>query len=161
MGMLAIAGCGSSVDQQSAVKVMSTALTGTGQAQAKLMPASGSSTASYNGTVTNPAGSGSATVSGTATQNGSAWSFVFDITYNHWTDAASNVTIDGALHETANFSSLNPLLGSFSLTGMLTASGAVQAHVDFNLSAVYSTTSIKITGNVGGNSVDETVATGG
>src|SRR5207245_9440807 len=83
--MLAAAGCNNSLDQQSATKVMSSALSGTATAQGKLKPVAGASNASFDGDIQNPAGSGSAHVSGAATQTSGGWSVTFDITFNHWT----------------------------------------------------------------------------
>jgi hypothetical protein len=149
-----VGGCSGGLDQQSAVKVMGAALTGTGAAQQKLMPASMTSAgATFDGQVQNTAGTGSAQVTGSTTQSGSGWSLTFDIVYNHWTDVGSNVTLDGSLHESASFSTLSPLVGSVKISGALTASGAVQGAVDFDLSANYTATSFQISGNVGGSSV--------
>lgn len=131
---------------------MSAALTGTSQAQSKFMTSSMSS-GQFSGDVTNPTGSGSATVSGAATVDSSGWNSTFDITYDHWTDARSKITIDGALHESASFQSLSPLVGTARLSGMLHATGAVTADVDFDLTLTYTKTSYDITGSVGGNSV--------
>src|SRR5437773_1934904 len=128
---LAAAGCNNSLDQQSATKVMGSALTGTVAAQGKLKPVAGATNASFNGDILNPAGSGSAHVSGSATQTSNGWNVNFDITFNHWTDLASNVTLDGSLHEAASFSTMAPLVGSVKITGNVASTGSVQAAVDF------------------------------
>jgi hypothetical protein len=138
-------------------QVMSSALTGTGAAQMQLVPKNGATNASFDGDIQNPAGSGSAHVTGTATSTGSGWNVSFDITFDHWTDLASNVTLDGALHETASFTTMSPFVGNVSVTGNVAASGAVQASVDFDVAVSYSPTQYQVAGHVGGTSVDATV----
>ncbi|HEX9103789.1 MAG TPA: hypothetical protein VF997_16375 [Polyangia bacterium] len=150
-------GCNSGLDQQSATKVMSSALVGTGVAQMQLTPTNGASSASFDGVIQNPAGSGSAHVSGTATSTANGWNVAFDITFNHWTDLASNVTLDGALHESAAFTTMSPFVGSVKITGAVTASGAVQSAVDFDVGVDYSPTQYQVAGHVGGASVSATV----
>lgn len=152
-----VAGCNNGLDQQSATKVMSSALTGTGRAQTMLEPKSGQTNATFNGAIQNPSGSGSATVSGTTTQQGSAWQMAFDIAFAQWHDLGTNVTLDGALHESASWTTMSPLVGSVTITGHLQATGAVQGAVDFNLSVSYSATQYVVTGNVGGSTVNVTV----
>lgn len=154
---LVAAGCSSGLDQQSATKVMSSALGGTGAAQAMLKPQSGAANATFDGTIQNPSGSGSAHVSGSTTSSNAGWNMTFDITFAHWNDLASNVTLDGALHETASFSTMSPLVGSVKIAGHLTASGAVQGAVDFDLDVSYTSTKYQVTGNVGGSSLNVTV----
>ncbi len=150
-----VGGCSGGLDQQSAVKVMGAALVGTGAAQSKLMPASMTGTGTtFNGQVENSGGTGSAQVNGSTTQSGNGWSVTFDILFSKWTDAGSSVTLDGSLHEAATFTSLNPLTGSVKISGALTAAGAVQGTVDFDLSVDYSPSSYKVSGNVGGSSVN-------
>src|SRR3954470_1385292 len=83
--MFAIAGCNNGMDQQSATKVMSSALIGTGTAQAQFKPTNGQTNASFDGTIQNPAGSGSAHVTGSAVDNNGTWTVTFDITYAQWT----------------------------------------------------------------------------
>ena len=64
---LPLAGCtGPSADQQRSVKVLNAALTGSTQAQTKLMSmhAQGGSGVTFEGQVANPTGAGSAQVSG-------------------------------------------------------------------------------------------------
>jgi hypothetical protein len=155
--MLAAAGCNNSLDQQSATKVMTSALSGTATAQGKLKPVAGSSNASFDGDITNPAGSGSAHVTGSATQTSGGWTVTFDIKFTQWHDLASNVTIDGELHETASFSTMSPLVGSVKITGNVAATGAVQAAVDFGLDVNYSPTHYQVSGHVGGASMDATI----
>jgi hypothetical protein len=150
-------GCNSGLDQQSATKVMSSALGGTGAAQTMLKPTSGSANATFNGTIQNPSGSGSAQVSGSTTSSSGGWDMSFDITFAHWADLASNVTIDGALHETASFTTMSPLVGSVKISGHLTATGSVQGAVDFNLDVSYTSTKYQVTGNVGGATLNVTV----
>lgn len=155
--MVALAGCNSGMDQQSATKVMSSALTGTGAAQMQLTPKNGATNATVDADIQNPAGSGSAHVTGTATQTGSGWNVVFDITFSHWTDLATNVTLDGALHESASFTTMSPFVGQVTLTGNVAASGAVQGSVDFDMNVSYSPTQYQVAGHVGGASVNATV----
>jgi hypothetical protein len=152
--LLGLVGCSPSVDQQSSVKVMGAALVGTGQAQSQIMSSATASGSQFDAQVTNPAGSGSAHVSGSATSSAGSWTSAFDITYAHWLDAASNITLDGSLHESASFTSLDPIVGTAHLTGMLQASGAVQAEVDFDLSVTYTATGYSVTGSIGGNSIN-------
>jgi hypothetical protein len=151
---LSLAGCGPSVDQQSAVKVMGAALNGTNQAQTQLQQSMSGSSATFNGEITNPAGTGSAQVNGSITSSANAFAETFDIAYAHWNDVASGVILDGTLHEDASFSSLNPPIGSAHLNGALIASGTVEATVDFDVTSSYQTGSVQITGNVGGNSIN-------
>jgi len=87
-----------------------------------------------------------------STSNG--WSVVIDITFDHWTDLASNVTLTGALHESASFSTMSPLVGSVKITGNLAATGSVQSSVDFDLAVDYSPTKYQVVGNVGGASLN-------
>ena len=150
---LLLVGCNSGLDQQSATKVMTSALTGTASAQAQFKPTNNNSNASFDGTITNPAGSGSAHVTGTATQATNGWNVTFDITFTGWTDPAQNVTLDGALHETASFTTMSPFVGDVKITGNVQASGSVQGSVDFNVDASYSPTSVHVDGDVGGASL--------
>jgi hypothetical protein len=151
--LLGITGCSPSVDQKSSVQVMGAALQGTSQAQAKLMGSVTGNSAQFDGDVTNPAGTGSAHVSGSAQSGASGWNSTFDISYTHWVDAASNITLDGSLHESASFTTLDPLVGSAHLSGTLHATGAVQAEVDFDLTVTYSTTGVDMSGSIGGNAI--------
>jgi hypothetical protein len=155
--MLALAGCNSGLDQQSAAKVMTSALTGTGAAQMQLTPQNGQTNASFDGDIQNPAGTGSAHVTGNATQTASGWNVTFDITFNHWADAATGVTLDGALHEAASFTTMSPYVGQVTVTGTVNATGAVQASVDFDMNVSYSPTQYQVAGHVGGASVNATV----
>jgi hypothetical protein len=154
---LVAAGCNSGLDQQSATTVMASALTGTGAAQMQLKPLSPATNASFDGTIQNPAGTGSAHVSGSATQSASGWTVLFDITFTKWTDLASNVTLDGALHESATFTTMSPFVGSVKITGNVTASGAVQSSVDFDLAVDYSPTKYQVVGDVGGASLNASI----
>src|SRR4051794_16474285 len=99
LGLFALVavGCNNSLDQQSATKVMTSALGGTGAAPAQLKPLNGATNASFDGTIQNPAGSGSADATGSATQTSTGWDVKFDITFTQWTDLATNVTLNGAL----------------------------------------------------------------
>ena len=151
--LLGITGCAPSVDQKSSVQVMGAALNGTSQAQAKLMASITGNSAQYDGDVANPAGTGSAHVSGSAQSGAGGWSSTFDISYTHWVDAASNITLDGSLHESASFTTLDPLVGTAHLSGTLHATGAVQADVDFDLTVTYSTTGVDLSGSIGGNAI--------
>ncbi|HWE30071.1 MAG TPA: hypothetical protein VHB97_18805 [Polyangia bacterium] len=152
-----LAGCNSGLDQQSAAKVMSSALTGTASAQTQLKPMNGATNASFDGDIQNPAGSGSAHVTGSTTSTSNGWNVTFDITFSHWTDLATNVTLDGALHETASFTTMSPFVGSVAITGSVTASGAVQSSVDFDVDVSYSPTQYQVAGHVGGASVNASV----
>jgi hypothetical protein len=146
-------GCGPSVDQQSAAKVMTATFSGVGQAQTKFMPQAGQTSASFNGTVTNPNGTGSATVSGSATQNGSAWSLTFDETFSNWSDPALGVTVNGALHESASFTTMNPLTGTANVSGDVHSTGSVNADVGIDITATYNAGAFTLDGNVGGNTL--------
>ncbi len=146
-------GCGPSVDQQSAAKVMTATFSGVGQAQGKIMPAAGQTSASFNGSVTNPSGTGSATVNGSATQNGTSWAETVDITFVNWSDPATGVTVNGALHESATFSSMNPLSGTASVSGDVKSSGSVNADVGIDIKATYNAGAFTLDGDVGGNTI--------
>jgi hypothetical protein len=157
LAVIAIAGCNNGMDQQSATKVMSSALIGTGQAQAQFKPTNGQTNASFDGTITNPAGSGSAHVTGSAVDNNGTWTVNFDITYTNWTDLAANVTLNGSLHESASFTTMSPLVGSVKITGDVAATGSVQGTADFDLAVDYSPTKYQVSGHVGGASLDASV----
>lgn len=151
---LLLVGCNSGLDQQSAAKVMASALTGTASAQAQFKPTANNTNANVDVTLTNPAGSGSAHVTGAATQTSNGWNVTFDITFAGWTDLATNVTLDGALHEAASFTTMSPFVGDVKLTGNVKASGAVQGSVDFDVDASYSPTMVHVDGDVGGASLE-------
>ncbi|MDB4969958.1 MAG: hypothetical protein JWN44_5647 [Myxococcales bacterium] len=155
--MLLVGGCSNNLDQQSATKVMTSALNGTAAAQVKLKPVAGAGSASFDGDIQNPAGSGSAHVTGSAASTAAGFSVNFDIAFAHWTDLASNVTLDGSLHEAAAFSTMSPFVGSVKITGDLAATGAVQAAVAFDLALDYSPTKLQVVGNVGGASLNATL----
>jgi hypothetical protein len=157
LGMLLAGGCSNSLDQQSATKVMSSALNGTAAAQVKLKPVAGASSASFDGDVQNPAGSGSAHVSGSASSTAAGWTVGFDIVFQQWTDLASNVTLNGSLHEAASLTTMSPFVGSVKITGDLAATGSVQAGVDFDLAVDYTATKYQIKGNIGGATLDATI----
>jgi hypothetical protein len=154
---LVAAGCNNGMDQQSATKVMSSALTGTAAAQAQFKPVTGQSNASVDATIQNPAGTGSAHVTGTAVDNNGTWTVNFDITYTNWSDLAQNVTLNGSLHETATFTTMVPLVGSVKITGDVAATGSVQGSADFDLGVSYSPTQYQVSGHVGGASLDVNV----
>ena len=155
--MVAVGGCNSGLDQQQATSVMSSALTGTAAAQAQLKPVNGQTNASFDGDIQNPAGTGSAHVSGSATQTANGWDVKFDITFTKWTDLATNVTLDGGLHETASFTTMSPFVGNVAITGSVVASGAVQSSVDFDVKVDYSPTKYDVSGHVGGASINASV----
>lgn len=158
LAVIAIAGCNNGMDQQSATKVMTSALGGTAAAQMHFnKPTNGGTTASFDGTITNPAGTGSAHVVGNASDNNGTWTVSFDITFSQWTDLASNVTIDGSLHETASFTAMSPLVGSVKISGDVAATGSVQGTADFDLAVDYSPTKYQVSGHVGGASLDASV----
>jgi hypothetical protein len=153
--ILAIAsGCNNGLDHDSAVKVMGSALKGTAAAEAHVM------TSNANGqidiTLTNTQGSGSAHLVGTTTKTGNMVSTTFDLTFNHWTDDESKITLDGALHEAATFETPLPLSGSVQLTGTLSASGAVTGAADFDLKGSYSSAGLSVTGQVAGQTINIT-----
>jgi hypothetical protein len=154
VSMLAAAGCNNGMDQQSATKVMSSALLGTGVAQQQLTPQPGQNSATVDATIQNPAGTGSAHVTGSATQTNGSWSVTFDITYTNWSDLAQNVTLNGSLHEAATFTTMAPLVGSVKITGNVAATGSVQGSADFDLAVDYSPTHYQASGHVGGASLN-------
>jgi hypothetical protein len=156
--MMLLGGCSSSMDQQSATKVMTSALNGTGAAQNHLKPVAGANSANFDGTIQNPAGTGSAHATGSANQTATGWNVNFDITFAQWSDAGSNVTLDGSLHETATFSTMLPLVGSVKITGDVKASGSVQGDADFDLAVDYSPTKLQVVGDVGGSSLNVNLA---
>jgi hypothetical protein len=157
LALLAIAaGCGNSeLDHDSAVKVMSSALTATAAADAHVM--NGTAAGDLDVTLTNTAGSGSIHVVGSASDEAGTVATSLDITFDHWTDLATNVTLDGALHERGTFTTQAPLTGDVKLSGMLTASGAVSGNVDFDVEGSYGPTGFSVTGDVGGQSLHTVV----
>jgi len=150
-------GCNNSLDHDSAVKVMSSALTGTAAAETHVTANSSPSGGQLDVTLTNPLGIGSAHVAGTITKSVSSVSTTLDITFDHWTDSSTNITLDGSLHEVGTFSSPLPLSGNVQLTGALTASGAVNGAVDFDLTGSYSSSGFSVTGQVGGQAINTTL----
>jgi hypothetical protein len=154
VSMLVAAGCNNGMDQQSATKVMSSALVGTGVAQQQLTPQPGQSNATLDATIQNPAGTGSAHVTGSAVNNNGTWTVNFDITYTNWSDLAQNVTLNGSLHESATFTTMSPLVGSVKITGNVAATGSVSGTADFDLSVDYSPTHYQASGHVGGASLN-------
>jgi hypothetical protein len=149
------AGCGNSVDHASAVKVMNSALTGTVTADGQLVKLDWTPSGGHlDVAVTNPVGTGSAEVVGTVTRNGNVTNETVDITFKQWNDPVHHVTLDGVLHETGAFSSPLPLSGDVQLSGALAVSGDVNATVDFDLAGNYSPSGFKISGDVGGNTID-------
>lgn len=156
LALLAIAGCGNSeLDHDSAVKVMSAALTGTAAADAHVM--NGNAAGDLDVTITNTAGSGTLHLVGSATSANGTVTTSLDLTFDHWTDLATNVTLDGALHERGTFTTQAPLTGDVKLSGMLAASGAVTGNVDFDLAGSYGPTGVSVTGHVGGQSIHAVV----
>ena len=156
LSLLAMAsGCSNGVDHASAVKVMSSALTGTVAADGQTVSADWTASGGQvHATLTNPVGSGTADVSGTVTKNGSTTSETIDVTFHAWNDPVNHVTLDGSLHEAGTFSSPLPLSGDVSLTGALAVSGDVDATVDFDLHGSYSPSGFSVTGDVGGQSMN-------
>ena len=156
---LAAAGCGNSVDHDSAVKVMSSALTGTVAADGQMVSVDWTKSAGkVDITLTNHAGSGTAQLSGTAVRNGNVTTTNVDIAFQNWTDPVANVTLNGSLHESGTFSAPLPLTGDVTVTGALASTGSVNATVDFDLHGTYSPTGFAVKGDVGGNSIDVELA---
>jgi hypothetical protein len=155
--LLVVGGCSNNLDQQSATKVMTSALGGTAAAQVKLKPVAGATSASFDGDIQNPAGSGSAHATGSASSTANGLVVNFDIKLNQWHDLASDVTLDGSLHEAASFSTVSPFVGSVKITGNLASTGSVQAAVDFDVAVDYTATKLQVVGNVGGASLDATI----
>ena len=148
-------GCSNGVDHASAVKVMSSALTGTVAADGQTVSADWTASGGQvHATLTNPAGSGTADVAGTVTKSGNTTSETIDVTFHAWSDPVNHVTLDGALHEAGTFSSPLPLTGDVTLSGALSASGDVNATVDFDLHGSYSPSGFSVTGDVGGQSMN-------
>ena len=149
------AGCSNHVDHDSAVTVMSSALTGTVAADGQVVHVDWTSAGGHvDVALTNTAGSGSAQVVGTVTKNASTTSESIDVTFNQWHDAIHNVTLDGTLHEAGTFSAPLPLSGDVTLTGAVAASGSVNATVDFDLKGSYSPSGFAVNGDVGGNVIN-------
>jgi hypothetical protein len=157
--VLALAsGCNNGLDHASAVKVMNSALTGTHAAEAHVITWNSSPSAGQiDVTLTNPVG-GSAHLVGNAAKTASDLTTTFDLTLTQWVDLENNITLDGALHEAADFSQPLPVNGSVQLTGDLTASGAIKGAVDFDLKGSYSPTGFNVSGQVGGQSISATVS---
>jgi hypothetical protein len=146
------AGCGSSVDHDSAVKVMNSALTGTIAADGQVVHVDWTgSNGNVDVTLTNTLGTGTAHVVGTVTRNGNTTTESIDVTFTQWHDNIHNVTLDGTLHEAGTFSAPLPLSGDVTVTGAVAASGSVNATVDFDLHGSYSPTGFAVKGDVGGN----------
>jgi hypothetical protein len=151
--ILALApGCNNSLDHNQAVQVMGSALTATGTADAHVM--SSGADAQLDLTITNTHGTGTAHAVGTTTKSGDTVTTTFDVTFSHWTDAESHITLDGSLHESAVFSSPVPLTGTVEVSGALAASGAVNGSVDFDVKGSYSSTGFSVSGQVGGQAID-------
>ncbi|HEX4460600.1 MAG TPA: hypothetical protein VIA18_21625 [Polyangia bacterium] len=151
---LAAAGCGNSVDHDSAVKVMNLALTGTVAADGQvvsvnLQPNGGTVTAS----LTNLLGKGTANIDGSLLVANNVTSTKLDVALDDWQDPLQNLTLQGSLHEVGDFTSPLPLIGDVKLTGALAASGSINATVDFDLHGTYSLTGLHVTGDVGGQSM--------
>jgi hypothetical protein len=149
------AGCGSSVDHASAVKVMNSALGGTIAADGQIVKADWTPTGgAVDVTLTNPVGSGSAHVLGTLQHGNGAVSTTLDVTFTKWNDPIAGITLDGALHEAGTFSTVAPLTGDVKLDGALATTGSVAATVDFDLHGSYAPTGFSVSGDVGGNSMN-------
>ena len=158
--LLAIAaGCGSSVDHDQAVTVMSSALTGTVAADGQVVNVDWTKAGGQvDVALTNHAGSGTAQITGTVVRNGSVTTTTVDVAFQNWNDPIHNVTLDGTLHEAGTFSAPLPLMGDVTVTGALASTGGVVATVDFDLHGTYSPTGFAVKGDVGGNTVDVAVA---
>ena len=158
--LLALAGCGNSVDHDSAVKVASSALTVTGNANGQVVQID---TTKNGGQVdimlTNHAGTGTAHVTGTIARNGNVTTTTVDVTLQNWHDPVENVTLDGTLHEAGTFSALSPIAGDVTVNGALSSTGAVHATVDFDVHGSYSATGFAVNGDVGGNTINIQVGT--
>ena len=151
---LAAAGCGNSVDHDSAVKVMNLALSGTIAADGQVVsvnvqPNGGTVTAA----LTNPLGKGTATIDGSLLVANNVTTTKLDVALDDWEAPLQNLTLHGSLHEAGDFSSPLPLIGDVTLKGALEASGDINATVDFDLHGTYSLTGFKVTGDVGGQSM--------
>jgi len=147
-------GCSNGVDHASAVKVMSSALTGTVAADGQVVSVDWTPSGGHvDAALTNLAGRGSAQVTGTVVRHGAVTSTTVDVTFEDWTDPLNHVTLNGSLHEAGTFSSPLPLVGDVRLGGALAASGDVVATIDFDLHGSYSPTGLSVTGDVGGQSM--------
>jgi hypothetical protein len=156
--MLAVmSGCGggTTLDHDSAVKVMSSALSATASADAKVTASSGNGAIDI--TVTNPKGTGSVHVVGTAAKANGALSTTLDITFDKWADAETGITLDGALHEDGSLAVPLPVSGNVNLVGNLAASGTVSGSVDFDVKGSYSPSGLNVDGHVGGQSIQITI----
>jgi hypothetical protein len=155
--LVVAAGCNNStLDHDSAVKVSNSALTATTAANANVM--TNSTGGGHIDVTLTSVGGGTAHVVGTVSKSGDVLSTVLDITFDHWTDVANNVTLDGTLHEDGTFSSPLPLAGTVHLDGDLAASGSVSGTADFDIDGSYSTSGFSVTGHVGGQSIDVTLS---
>jgi hypothetical protein len=151
----AAAGCGSTVDRPSAVKVMNAALGGTIAADGQVVSADWTPTGgAVDVTLTNKVGSGSAHIVGAVQHANGVVDTKLDVTFSNWNDPIAGITLDGALHEAGTFSTVLPLAGKVSLDGALVSSGAVAATVDFDLQGSYSPSGFSIKGDVGGQSMN-------
>jgi hypothetical protein len=158
--LLALAGCGNSVDHDSAVKVASSALSVTGNADGQVVNID---TTKNGGTVdillTNHAGTGTAHITGTVVKNNGVTATTVDVTLQNWNDPIANVTLNGTLHEAGTFSAIAPIAGDVSVTGSLSSTGSVNATVDFDVQGAYSPTGFAVHGDVGGNTINVQVGT--
>jgi hypothetical protein len=152
----ALAGCSSpSVDQPSAMKVMTAAMTTTVSADGQVVKADWTPTnGQVDVTLTNPIGNGTAHVTGSASDVNNVITTAVDITFTHWSDVANDVTLDGALHEKGTFTTASPLAGNVEIDGALAASGSVNATVDFDIKGDYGPSGFDVSGNVGGNVIN-------
>ncbi len=148
------AGCGSTVDHPSAVKVMNAAIGGTISADGQIVSADWTPTGGdVDITLTNPIASGNAHIVGTLAHGSDGVTTTLDVTFVHWSDPVANLTLDGALHEAGSFSTVAPLAGDVKLDGALTTTGSVAAHVDFDVHGSYAPSGFSVSGDVGGQSV--------
>ena len=152
IALAAVAGCGNTVDHDSAVKVMNSALGATVAGDGQVVKADWTATGGdVDATLTNLAGSGSAHVTGSLHAVNGVVTTALDVSLTSWHDALANITLDGTLHEAGSFSAVAPLAGNVTLDGALAATGAVNATVDFDLQGSYSPIGFAIKGDVGGN----------
>jgi hypothetical protein len=137
------------------VKVTNSALTGIAAAETHVIVTNANPTGGHiDVTLTNIGGTGSAHVVGDVVKNGNVVSTKLDVTFDHWTDAETNITLDGGLHEVGTFSAPLPLSGDVEVTGALAASGSVSGTVDFDVKGSYSASGVSVNGHVGGQSID-------
>ena len=154
--LLALAsGCGSSVDHDSAVKVMNLALSGTVAGDGHVVSVDVDAAKGHvDVALSDSTGKGSAEVTGSIANSNGVITTEVDVEFKDWTDPLNQVTLNGSLHENGTFASPLPILGDVKLSGDLAVSGAVNATVDFDLKGNYSLTGLSVKGEVGGQSMN-------